>query len=221
MPDLLASLGRRFKLTQTPTIAGGREFTFYHPSSVDDLLDDEAFNRDGRIPYWSELWASARVMADLMVRMNGNRQRLLELGCGVGCGSIAAAAAGFEVTASDYYPEALDFVTLNGQANHVELPQTLVLDWRAWPPGLEAFDVVIAADVLYEPQLGELVAAAIDRALKPGGWGLVTDPQRRHVEQFLTACRTRGLMLALIESRPIEHRGATTIIDIYRVDKPG
>ncbi len=136
MRELLDTLSQRFQLTQTATQAGGRELTFYHPSSVDDLLDEEAFNRDGRIPYWSELWPAARVLADLLVPMAGNRQRLLELGCGVGCGAIAASIAGFDVTASDYYAEALDFVRLNAGANHVEPPQALVLDWRAWPRSL-------------------------------------------------------------------------------------
>jgi len=40
---------------------------------------------------------------------------------------IAASAAGFDVTASDYYAEALEFVTLNARANHVAEPQGLVL----------------------------------------------------------------------------------------------
>lgn len=221
MRELLDKLSQRFQLTQTATQAGGRELTFYHPSSVDDLLDEEAFNRDGRIPYWSELWPAARVLADLLVPMAGNRQRLLELGCGVGCGAIAATIAGFDITASDYYAEALDFVRLNAGANHVEPPQTLVLDWRAWPTELAPFDVVIAADVLYEPQLGELVAAAIDRALRPGGWALVTDPQRRHVDGFLAACGTHALQVTRQASQSVEHRGALVTVDAYRIDKRG
>ncbi|MBL8830672.1 MAG: class I SAM-dependent methyltransferase [Planctomycetaceae bacterium] len=217
--ELRESLGQRFQLTQTATQAGGRELTFYHPSSVDDLLDEEAFNRDGRIPYWSELWPAARVLADWLVRQSGNRQRTLELGCGVGCGAIAATIAGFDVTASDYYAEALDFVRLNALSNQVAAPQTMLLDWRAWPTELAPFDVVIAADVLYEPQLGELVAAAIDRALRPGGWALVTDPQRRHIDGFLAACRTHALQVTRQASQAVEHRGALVTTDVYRIDK--
>ena len=125
-----------------------------HPRSADDLIDEDDFNRDERLPYWAEIWPSAYVLAQRIARENGRSSgrpsRLLELGCGSGLAVVTALAAGFDVTAVDYYPAALEFVNVNAKLNGLPPPQIRVVDWRNYPDDLRDFDVVIAADVLYE-----------------------------------------------------------------------
>ena len=91
---------------------------------------------------------------------------------------MSALAAGFEVTAVDYYAEALEFVRLNATLNGLPRPEVRVVDWREYPAELGDFDFVVAADVLYERDYCRLIAGAMRQSLAPGGLGILTDPQR-------------------------------------------
>jgi ETFB lysine methyltransferase len=199
-------LRRRFDVVEQRLSIGGQEFRLVHPRSADDLISEEEFNRDERLPYWAEVWPSAYVLAGRIIGANGLRERkdilipalspgerekkcLLELGCGCGLAVLAGLAAGFEVTAIDYYGEALEFVRLNAQLNHLPAPMTHVADWRAYPDDLRDFDVVVAADVLYERDYCRLMATAFKQSLRAGGVGLLTDPQRSKAESFPHECR--------------------------------
>ena len=88
---------------------GRRRYWLWRPASVDDLISEEDFAVDERIPYWADCWPSARVLAEHIAGSCGGGRRMLELGCGVGLVSLAAAAAGFDVLATDYYADALEF----------------------------------------------------------------------------------------------------------------
>ena len=77
--------------------------------------------------------------------------RVVELGCGLGVPSIAAARAGASVLATDACAEALALVERNARANEVDV-ETATVDW-AQPGELvrrAPFDLVLCADVLYE-----------------------------------------------------------------------
>jgi predicted nicotinamide N-methyase len=193
-------LRRRFDVVEQRLAIAGRTFDLLHPRSADDLINDDDFNRDERLPYWAEFWPSAYVLAQRVAsepaQMDGHRKRLLELGCGSGLVTVSALAAGFTVTAIDYYPEALDFVRLNAMRNRLPEPRSLVVDWRQYPDNLADFDVVVAADVLYERDYCQLIAAAFKQSLRPGELGILTDPQRTRAEPFPDACRRNGLKIS-------------------------
>ena len=67
---------------------------------------------------------------------------------------------------------------------------TLVLDWSAIPETFcvsvgEKYDVVVAADVLYDASAARCVSDVVGRATKPGGMALLCDPENRtHRETF-------------------------------------
>ena len=134
-------------------------------ADADDLIDEAAFANDERLPYWADVWPSARVLAERLLTMRVDERRLLEIGCGSGLVSVAAAIAGFDVTATDYYDEALRFTALNVLVNTGVLIDTRAADWRRFPHDIGRFDLVVASDVLYEPEHAPLVAAVIDRTL--------------------------------------------------------
>jgi ETFB lysine methyltransferase len=202
-------LRERFDVVEQRLAVGIFTFEMLHPRSADDLISDEEFNRDERLPYWAEIWPSAYVLAERIAsgmrasseKMNEDRLRLLELGCGCGLVVMAGLAAGYSVTAIDYYPEALEFVRLNALRNGLSAPETRVVDWRKYPRELIGFDVVVAADVLYERDYCRLVAAAMAQSLKLGGVGLLTDPQRTKAEKFPLECRRAGLEISKPEVR--------------------
>src|SRR4029078_208638 len=94
------------------------------------------------------------------------------------------ARSGSRVSATDWRPEAVCLATRNAEANRLRI-ETALVDWRApTSPNLSAFDVVLAADVLYEERnavalLGLLTAPTADE-----GTALIADPGRRHSTVF-------------------------------------
>src|SRR5262249_30828472 len=142
------ALRRRFDVVEHRISVQGRIFDLRHPRSADDLISDEEFNRDERLPYWAEIWPSAYVLAQQIsvrggVESGRPKRRLLELGCGCGLATISAQACGFETVAVDYYAEALEFVRLNALLNDTSAPVTRLVDWRAYPDDLGEFDLVV------------------------------------------------------------------------------
>jgi predicted nicotinamide N-methyase len=124
---------------------GEVELSLLRPVSPDALLDEEAFARDEFLPYWAELWPAATALAAALPAVAG--LRVVELGCGLGLPSLVAAARGAEVTATDWAAEAVELLRENAARNGLRL-HAEVRDWREpWP---ERFDLVLAADVLYE-----------------------------------------------------------------------
>jgi len=122
-------------------------------------------------------------------------RRLLELGCGLGLAALAAIRAGFEVVATDYYDEALEFTQANACHNGLVPPTTRLVDWRRFPADLGRFDLVVASDVLFERPNVPLVAAAYARTIAPGGRGWLTDPGRPPAAAFPAECERHGLRI--------------------------
>ena len=101
--DELAALRTRFDVTETEVTCGNRTFVLAHPRNADTLISEEDYVKDERLPYWADIWPSSRILAEHVVRHKGNGRRALELGCGSGLVACALAAAGYKVTATDYY----------------------------------------------------------------------------------------------------------------------
>ena len=99
-------------------------------------------------PYWSFCWASglalARYLAEHPHWVRG--KRVLDFGAGSGVAAIAAAKAGaLEVVACDLDPLALAACRANAQLNQVQLGYCSDFFAEA-----DRFDLVLAADVLYD-----------------------------------------------------------------------
>ena len=219
MTDRLeAELERRFRTVDTPVDLERREVSILHPANADDLISEEDFVKDERLPYWADLWPSAKMLARSIVEEQGRGKRLLELGCGSGLVSVAAVIAGFDVMASDYYADALLFTRHNVQRNVKNAAiRTREVDWRDLPKGLGRFDRVLAADVLYEPAHGDLIARAIYKTLADDGWATVADPGRMSRDAFVEKARELGLQVDLTRKLKYEEgeiRQEITLIDL-------
>ncbi|HEX4145035.1 MAG TPA: methyltransferase domain-containing protein [Pirellulales bacterium] len=212
-----AALSRRFEIAETAVTVAGRRLELAHPISVDDLLDEDDYNRHQRLPYWGTLWPSARLLAARVADAEGRGRRLLELGCGVGLVSLSAALAGFEVLATDYYEDALEFVVANAQHNGLGGIVTRCVDWRQYPSDLVGFDLIVASDVLYERPNASLVAAAIAHSLAPQGIALVTDPGRQVARPFAVECRQRGLECDCVDLEQIVDGQVDAIVELYEI----
>ncbi|MEX0675540.1 MAG: methyltransferase domain-containing protein [Pirellulales bacterium] len=210
-------LRRRFDLAHTELVIRGRRYELLRPRNVDDLISEEDFALDERIPYWADCWPSSRVLAEHVAEQPGRGRRLLELGCGIGLVSLAAAAGGFDVLATDYYADALEFAAANAERHALGNVDTRLVDWRRLPDDLGTFDVVAASDVLYERPQAALVAAALARTLVPRGLGLVSDPNRRTTAAFADECRARGLTARCVRRVPTTDAGKQLTVSIYEI----
>ena len=191
----LEGLRQRFDVIESTFTCGGRTFTLAHPRNSDDLIREEDYVKDERLPYWADVWPSSRVLADHVVRHKGNGRRALELGCGSGLVACALAAAGYAVTATDYYPDALEFTHNNVWRNTGRRIATRMVDWRAMPRDLGRFGVVVASDVLYEHTHGELVSDALLATVDDDGYALIADPGRLSLQSFLESAEEGGMAL--------------------------
>lgn len=166
---------------------GGLRLSVERPRRPEDLIDEEAFDEDEFLPYWAELWPSAVALADVAARAPLAGLRVLELGCGLGLPSLAAAARGADVLATDWSADAVRGAAANAQRNGLAV-RTAVWRWSDDAGGLgDPFDLVLASDVLYERRNGAWVLDALGRVLARDGEAWIADPGRGTADAFFTA----------------------------------
>jgi predicted nicotinamide N-methyase len=157
-----------------------------------ELPDDGPIEWAPIAPYWSVLWRSGVALARELDAEPLSGRRVVELGCGLGLPSIAAARAGAHVLATDESAEGLELAARNAEANGVSV-ETAAVDWRNAAPleGRAPFDVALASDLLYEPGSATALLAVLPR-LAQEAW--VADPGRPEGHAFLEEARSRWIV---------------------------
>jgi predicted nicotinamide N-methyase len=109
--------------------------------------------------------------------------RVLELGCGLGLPSLAAAAGGADVLATDWAEEAVELLRSNAERNGLPLEVSRVR-WDEPEPLLREapWDLVLGADLLYEARNAEQLAELLPRL---GSEALLGEPGRPYARAFL------------------------------------
>jgi predicted nicotinamide N-methyase len=185
-------------VTQTVDLPAG-ELRILQPAEAAELPDAGAVEWAPLAPYWAVLWRSGIGLARELEgeQLGGERssararraladRRVVELGCGLAVPSIAAARAGASVLATDASREALALAKRNARENGVRI-ETSMFDWGA-PSKLAPFDLVLAADVLYERASVAPLLSLLPR-LAPEAW--VADPGRPAAGAFLEQASRR------------------------------
>jgi predicted nicotinamide N-methyase len=173
----------RLDLVEESVRLRGRDLAILRPRSAEALLDDEAFEHEEFLPYWAELWASGAALASFLEQRELDGLDVLELGCGLGLPSLAAALAGAHVLATDWSPDAVALLRDNAQRNGVEL-EAAVVRWSRPERILrrDSWDLLLAADVLYERRNVDELLSLLPRL---GAAVLLADPGRPHAKWFL------------------------------------
>ena len=162
------------------------EIELTRPRDAEALLTEEGFEHEEFLPYWAELWSSSIALAHDLARRSLRGARVLELGCGLGLPSIAAALAGGRVLATDWSPDAVAAAAENAQRNGVEL-ETAVVGWGRPEPIVDRapWRFVVASDVLYERRNVTQLLELLPRLVNQTGEVLIADPQRALAASFL------------------------------------
>ena len=167
----------------------GGELSLLQPRVAAELPDAGAVEWAPLAPYWAVLWRSGVALARELDGAPLRGLRVVELGCGLALPSLVAARGGAVALATDGCPEALDLVARNAGANGLSV-ETARVDW-ADAGALAArgtFDLVLAADVLYERRAAGALLSLLPR-LGQEAW--LADPGRPAAEPFVEQARRR------------------------------
>jgi predicted nicotinamide N-methyase len=159
---------------------------------LDELLAEDDPDED-RLPFWAELWPAGVALAGAIATRPLAGRRVLELGCGLGLVSVTAALAGASVLAIDRSPEATAFTAVNAAGNGVTLDTAVCAFDQPERLLREApWDLVLAADVLYEQRNVPVLVWLLPRLVDATGEVWLADPGRAMLSTFLAAVDASG-----------------------------
>lgn len=206
LPKLRARLrhriSRRYQtLTETAAV-GTLQIEFTRVTDPDKVLDEVAAEADLRdrlhgsrapgdqlhLPYWAELWESARGIGSFLCDEMATGQAManmdvLDLGCGMGLAGTVAAALGARVTFADLEPPALMFARLNSLPWRSQIA-TRQLNWQTDRLD-QSFELILGADILYERIQWPFLDAFWRAHLRPGGRIILGEPGRQTGDLFV------------------------------------
>lgn len=195
-----------------------KTYNIFNPENIteESLLNDchQHLQQNLPEPFWKIAWPTLPELIKVIEKLNGTNKTCIELGCGLGVGSIAATLSNFTVTATDYFEEALSYTHQNVYNNTGKHINTQVLDFTQIPNNLTHYDLVIGSDILYTDQYQLAVPNAIYTLLKPDGICYISDNHRRPIILFLRECQKLELKVT-IKSRSTE----PSLITVYEITK--
>jgi predicted nicotinamide N-methyase len=182
----------------------GRRLVYRRPANPDSLLDVPEvvadYDRTGDAPYWPLLWPPAIAMARAVAAADWKPDaRILEVGCGIGLASLAAASTHkWHVTASDRQADAVRLAVANGALNGLAI-EALVLDWHH--PIERTFDVILGCEVIYDDRLHAPLLGLLDRMLSAEGEAWLADHGRMHTPLFQQRAEDAGFVVTLVDEQ--------------------
>ena len=182
---------KKIKLSDQKT-----EIAFYAIEDFDETVSTaiEEGMSENAIPIFGDLWPSGRALADFIAKEHLSGKTVLELGCGLGLASIAAAKAGARlVYATDYNRAAEEFVLKNAELNRVSKQvKFLTLDWQNFQ-NLLGCDYIIGSDLIYDPTTSQFLISQIRQQMKDQTKVFLMDPGRVQLRDFLRLAEKKGL----------------------------
>jgi len=164
-------------------------------SDPEQSIDASALLRERVIddpPYWALVWTGARAIAAVLTSMElPGECKVLDLGCGLGLSGLAAAKRGARVTFGDYLEEPLAFVRATLEQLAIESSDVRCIDFTG-DESHGPFDLILAADIVYDPAHYAPLALYLDRSLAADGTILLTESLRADASVFLEGLLEHG-----------------------------
>jgi predicted nicotinamide N-methyase len=208
-------------LVREKVIVEGRTFVIERPEESERLMDHpairSAYVSHQYLPYWTDLWPAARMLAKVILREPwAAGLEALEIGCGLGLPGITALAAGLRVIFTDADATALHFAGINARINGYDKFRLMTLDWNNPPASLKV-PVVLASDLIYEIRNVEPLVNVIKHVLEPKGVCLLTDTDRIPAQVLFDALPAAGLAYTATPVKAGEPGGRRSKGTLYRI----
>ena len=207
----------KYKLTFDRFEIGEKRLRLLKIADLEEFLDGkDPFANVSEFPFWIRLWDAAMVLAYILGSQKDTEgKHLLELGAGLGAPGLAAAAAGYTVTLSDYEDIIMDFQKVSAAASGLQGVKFVHLDWLETQT-LEPFDVLAGAEILFRDEFFQPILNIFSTLLKPGGTiFLAHDATRQSLPKFLKLA-DKEFDIAL-KKQTINRDGRTKTIIINRL----
>ncbi len=185
--DIYNKIKSSYQLTFDKLKVGGKTLRLLKIADIEEFLDGkDPFANVSEFPFWVKLWEAAMVLSYVMSSLPEPKGKMvLELGAGLGAPGLAAAAAGFDVTISDYEDIIMDFQKVSAAASGLHDIKFAHIDWLN-PPELAAFDVLAGAEILFREEFFAPLLNVFNKYLKPDGFiYLAHDARRKSLPLFL------------------------------------
>jgi predicted nicotinamide N-methyase len=143
-------------------------------------------------PYWALVWTGAQAIAAFVANMPAPRARVLDLGCGLGLSGLAAARRESKVTFGDYLEEPLNFVRATIRRLGITNGEVRAIDFTDPRDDGSRFDLILAADIVYDPAHYESLSDYLQAHLAESGTILLTESLRADARVFVDGMRARG-----------------------------
>ena len=148
-------------------VINGKKFSILLPRYLDRFIDPTDVLHD--FPLWAKIWKASWVLSGYLAELPPDvNRRLLEIGAGVGLVSIVAATFGHQITMTEYNSDALNFARANACLNNCPDLPIKKLDWNH-PRLKDQFDLIVAAEVIYDEASFPPLIRLFKSNLKPGG----------------------------------------------------
>ncbi len=175
------------------------KFNFIAPADPDEVLNSvsqDEFDKDEQLPYWADIWPSSEAIFEYCTKHPIKKgSKICEIGAGLGIISAAISASAKEsfLVSTDISKDSVFYIQENLKKNKLK-GESACCDWR-YSPFKEKFDIIIGADILYEERWAKPVITFIKENLKPDGYALISDPNRKHWQNFKTTAQNEGFNL--------------------------
>ncbi len=177
----------KYKLTFDRFEVGDKRLRLLKIADLEEFLEGkDPFANVSEFPFWIRLWDSAMVLAYILGSQQDTKGKsLLELGAGLGAPGLAAAAAGYTVTMSDFEDIIMDFQRVSAAASGIQGINFIHLDWLE-PQTLAPFDILAGAEILFRDVFFQPLLNIFSALLKPdGSIFLAHDATRQSLPKFL------------------------------------
>lgn len=135
-------------------------------------------------PLFGVLWPSEEMLSHLMLDEELGSKRILEIGCGLALASLVLKRRGADITATDYHPEAGQFLDYNTDLNDLDGITFRRESWQEAESSLGEFDLIVGSDLLYDQHNLEPLVTFLDSHVAPNGQIVMVDPGRGMTSKF-------------------------------------
>jgi predicted nicotinamide N-methyase len=158
---------RTYETEAAEVVINGKKFSILLPRYLDQFINAKDVLHD--FPLWAKIWKASWVLSGYLAELPPDvNQRLLEIGAGVGLVSIVATTFGHQITMTEYNSDALNFARANACLNNCPDLPIKKLDWNH-PRIKDQFDLIVAAEVIYDEASFPPLIRLFKSNLKPGG----------------------------------------------------